>query len=65
MTRISAKIMQCLLNQCRSLDEIACIMNVPGLHTLNRVEVRGTQSKLSVLNFAIANVHVRACCVCV
>ena len=44
-----------LLNQCRSLDEIACIMNVPGLHTLNRVAVRGTQSKLSVLNFAIAN----------
>lgn len=46
-----------LLTKCRSMEEIGCLMSVPGIETLEHVEVRGGKEaqKLSVLNFAIAN----------
>ena len=46
-----------LLTKCRSMEEIGCLMSVPGIETLEHVEVRGGREaqKLSVLNFAIAN----------
>lgn len=46
-----------LLAKCRSMEEIACVMNVPGIDQLEYVEVRGGKEaqKLSVLNLAIAN----------
>ena len=46
-----------LLKKCRTMEEIRCLMSVPGIEKLKYVEVRGgTQAKkLSVLNFAITN----------
>jgi len=46
-----------LLAKCRSMEEIACVMSVPGIDQLEFVEVRGGKEakKLSVLNLAIAN----------
>lgn len=46
-----------LLAKCRSMEEIACVMSVPGIDQLEYVEVRGGKEaqKLSVLNLAIAN----------
>lgn len=46
-----------LLAKCRSMEEIACVMSVPGVDQLEYVEVRGGKEaqKLSVLNLAIAN----------
>ena len=46
-----------LLTKCRSMEEIGCLMSVPGIEKLEHVEVRGGREaqKLSVLNFAIAN----------
>ncbi|XP_044175027.1 LOW QUALITY PROTEIN: short transient receptor potential channel 4-like [Acropora millepora] len=46
-----------LLQKCQSIEEISCIMSVPGIEQLEHVEVRGGKEaqKLSVLNFAIAN----------
>lgn len=46
-----------LLAKCRSMEEIACVMSVPGMDQLEYVEVRGGKEaqKLSVLNLAIAN----------
>ena len=46
-----------LLQKCQSVEEISCIMSVPGVDQLEHVEVRGWKEaqKLSVLNFAIAN----------
>lgn len=46
-----------LLQKCRSMEEIGCMMSVPGIDELEHVEVRGGEEaqKLSVLNFAIAN----------
>ena len=46
-----------LLQKCLSMEEISCIMSVPGIEQLDHVEVRGGKEaqKLSVLNFAIAN----------
>ena len=46
-----------LLTKCRSMEEIGCLMSVPGIEKLAHVEVRGGREaqKLSVLNFAIAN----------
>lgn len=46
-----------LLAECRSMEEIACVMSVPGIDKLKYVEVRGGEEahKLSVLNLAIAN----------
>ena len=46
-----------LLQKCQSMEEISCIMSVPGIEQLEHVEVRGGKEaqKLSVLNFAIAN----------
>ena len=46
-----------LLTKCRSMEEISCVMSVPGIDKLEHVEVRGGKEaqKLSVLNFAIAN----------
>lgn len=46
-----------LLAKCRSMEEIACVMSVPGMEQLDYVEVRGGKEaqKLSVLNLAIAN----------
>ena len=42
---------------CFAMEEISCIMSVPGVDQLEHVEVRGWKEaqKLSVLNFAIAN----------
>lgn len=54
-----------LLTKCRSMEEIGCLMSVPGIEKLEHVEVRGGKEaqKLSVLNFAIANKNekVRPC----
>ncbi|KAK2565951.1 Short transient receptor potential channel 5 [Acropora cervicornis] len=46
-----------LLQKCQSMEEISCIMSVPGIEQLEHVQVRGGKEaqKLSVLNFAIAN----------
>ena len=46
-----------LLAKCRSMEEIGCVMSVPGIDKIKHVEVRGGKEaqKLSVLNFAIAN----------
>lgn len=46
-----------LLTKCGSMEEIGCVMSVPGIEKLDHVEVRGGKQarKLSVLNFAIAN----------
>ena len=46
-----------LFQKCRSMEEIGCVMSVPGIDKLDHVEVRGGKEtqKLSVLNFAIAN----------
>ena len=46
-----------LLTKCRSMEEIGCVMSVPGIDKLRHVAVRGGKEaqKLSVLNFAIAN----------
>ena len=46
-----------LFQKCRSMEEIGCVMSVPGIDELEHVEVRGGKEaqKLSVLNFAIAN----------
>ena len=46
-----------VLTKCRSMEEIRCVMSVPGIaDKLQHVEVRGGEEaqKLSVLNFAIA-----------
>ena len=46
-----------LLAKCRSMEEIGCVMSVPGIDQIEHVAVRGGHEakKLSVLNFAIAN----------
>lgn len=46
-----------LLAKCRSMEEIGCVMSVPGIDQIEYVAVRGgvEAKKLSVLNFAIAN----------
>ncbi|XP_022789137.1 short transient receptor potential channel 3-like isoform X1 [Stylophora pistillata] len=46
-----------LLTKCRTMEEISCVMEVPGIDQVQHVEVRGgpEAQKLSVLNFAIAN----------
>lgn len=46
-----------LLAKCRSMEEIGCVMSVPGIDQIEHVQVRGgtEAQKLSVLNFAIAN----------
>lgn len=46
-----------LLKKCRTMEEICCLMSVPGIEKLKYVEVRGgtEAKKLSVLNFAITN----------
>ena len=46
-----------LLTECRTMEEISCVMEVPGIDQVQHVEVRGgpEAQKLSVLNFAIAN----------
>lgn len=46
-----------LLAKCRSMEEIGCVMSVPGIDQIEYVEVRGGKQaqKLSVLNLAIAN----------
>ena len=46
-----------LLAKCRTMEEISCVMEVPGIDQVQHVEVRGgpEAQKLSVLNFAIAN----------
>ena len=45
------------LAKCRTMEEIGCVMSVPGIEQVQHVEVRGGMEaqKLSVLNFAIAN----------
>ena len=46
-----------LLKKCRTVEDISCLMSVPGIEKLKHVEVRGgaEAKKLSVLNFAISN----------
>ena len=46
-----------LLTECRSMEEIGCVMSVPGIDKMNHMAVSGGSEaqKLSVLNFAIAN----------
>ena len=51
-----------LLNLCRNMKEIGCVMSMPFIKVLAHVQVRATNKeakKLSVLNFAIKNKNER------
>ena len=51
-----------LLNLCRNMKEIGCVMTMPSIKGLARVQVRAankTALKLTVLNFAIKNKNER------
>ena len=53
-----------LLNECRDMEEIESLMTVPGLKSLDYIEVTADSEdakKLSMLNFAIKNKNEKVC----